>query len=89
MNLSDIYMDGLCKYAKALGRPHEGFHAPRFYGVAVLDVVGTIGLAWILQVITEWTFSVCLVIMFLFGIVCHRLFCVKTTIDIALFGAKK
>ena len=76
----------LCKYSEALGVPKQGFHAQRIAGVALWDVVGTLVLAWILRKFTHWSFLTCCVAMFASGIVLHRVFCVRTTVDKWLFG---
>ena len=34
-----------CPYANSLGVPGEGVHAKRFMGIALYDLLGTIGLA--------------------------------------------
>lgn len=68
------------------GREGEGVHALRFFNVAVIDVLGValFGalIAWWLRVNV---LLVCLV-LFLIGIVAHRVFCVRTTWDRLIFG---
>ena len=76
----------LCQYSNALGEPGKGFHAPRVAGFAVLDVLGTIILAWVMQHCTKWSWPTSLVAMFSLGVLCHRLFCVPTTLDRLLFS---
>jgi len=34
-----------CPYANSLGVPGEGVHAKRFMGIALYDLLGTVGLA--------------------------------------------
>ena len=79
-------MARLCEYAGALGTPFEGFHAQRLCGLALWDVIGTVGLAWLLHRVSGWSLWFSLVVMFLLGVLCHRLFCVETTLDGLLFG---
>jgi len=43
-----------CPYATALGEREKGFHSTRFMGLALNDILGTIGLA----VITTFLFKV-------------------------------
>ena len=76
----------LCRFRDALGRPREGFHAPRLCGVALLDVLGTIFLAYILHRLSRWPWAASLLAMFALGVLCHRLFCVSTTLDKILFS---
>ena len=78
-------MFGLCRYRNALGKPGKGIHSYRIANIAVADVALTILLAYIIWVLTECDFWLILAGCFLLGIVLHRMFCVKTTIDKFLF----
>jgi len=82
-------MFGLCKYKNALGVPDQGIHSYRLFGVAIADVIMTIIGAYIISWIFNWKFIYTLVSLFLLGIVLHRLFCVRTTIDKLLFPNAK
>jgi hypothetical protein len=82
-------MDGLCKYRNALGVPGKGVHSLRLGGVAVADVVMTLVGAYIIAYYARASFAWTAAGLFLLGIVLHRLFCVRTTIDRLLFPAKK
>jgi len=73
-----------CIYKNALGIPGKGVHF-HVFGIAIMDVIMTIIGAGILSYIFKWNFLITLIILFLTGIVLHRLFCVKTTIDKLLF----
>jgi hypothetical protein len=76
----------LCKYRHVFGREGEGIHSFRFMNVAIVDVLMTVVAAIVVSYITEW--NVCYVTTFLFvlAILLHRLFCVNTTINKAIFG---
>lgn len=76
----------MCPYRNMLGRVGQGFHAPRLLDLAILDVIGTVGLAWLLRRATMWSWPASLFTMFALGILCHRLFCVPTTVDRLLFS---
>lgn len=76
----------LCRYADSLGKPGEGVHAPRLFGVAIVDVVLTVLAAALIAYLGSWPFPWVLLACFLAGILAHRLFCVHTTVDRALFG---
>ena len=78
-------MFGLCRYKNALGRPGKGIHSYRIANIAVVDVALTILMAYIIWVLTECDFWLILTGCFLLGLVLHRMFCVKTTIDKFLF----
>ena len=73
-----------CIYKDSLGIPAQGFHT-HFLGVAILDVIGTIILAEILAHVFNWNIYLTLIAVFLTGIVLHRMFCVRTTLDKILF----
>ena len=79
----------LCKYKNALGEPGKGIHSYRLFGVAIMDVIMTIIGAFILSFLFKKSFWVCLLCLFILGIVLHRLFCVRTTVDKALFPNAK
>ena len=82
-------MDGLCKYRNALGVPGKGVHSLRLGGVAIMDVAMTLVGAYIIAYYARASFAWTVAGLFLLGIVLHRLFCVRTTIDRLLFPAKK
>ena len=73
-----------CVYQDSLGIPGQGFHT-HFLGVAILDVIGTILIAEILAHVFNWNIYLTLIAVFLTGIVLHRMFCVRTTLDKILF----
>lgn len=76
----------LCKYKNALGEPGKGIHSYRFFGIAIMDVILTIISAYIISYFYNYNFIHTLIILFILGIILHRLFCVKTTIDKLLFN---
>ena len=74
-----------CKYKDALGKPNEGVHKYRIFNIAIVDVVMTIIGAWIISWIFKSNFFATLLILFLLGIILHKIFCVNTTINNLLF----
>lgn len=76
---------GLCKYKDILGKPGTGAHSYRIFNIAVIDVLLTILGAWLIAKGMNWTFWKTLLGLFLLGIIMHRIFCVRTTIDKLLF----
>lgn len=78
-------MIDLCKYKDILGKPGEGVHSFRIFNIAIVDVILTIIAAYIITYITKVNFLNSLLGMFMLGIISHRLFCVRTTIDKVLF----
>jgi len=75
----------LCKYKNSLGEPGKGIHKYRLFGVAIMDVIMTIIGAFIISFFSKINFWIILIALFLLGIILHRLFCVRTTIDKTLF----
>ena len=73
-----------CIYKDSLGIPGQGFHT-HILGVAILDVIGTILIAELLAYIFNWNIYLTMIAVFLTGIVLHRIFCVRTTLDKILF----
>ena len=75
----------LCAYKDALGIPGQGIHSYRLFGVAIMDVLFTVLGAMIISYFSKYQFVKVLIVLFILGIILHRLFCVRTTIDKLLF----
>jgi hypothetical protein len=75
----------LCPYKFIFGKPKEGIHSYRIFDFAIADVLQTLIFSYILSLIIKEDFKLITIIMFLLGIILHRLFCVETTIDKLLF----
>ncbi len=78
----------LCYYSDMFGKPNTGFHTFRLFDLALIDLLFTFIFAYIFYYILNYkiNYFLILIILFIFGILMHRLFCVKTTIDTILFG---
>jgi hypothetical protein len=83
----------VCQYSDVFGKPREGVHAHRtFFDIAAVDFYLTFVLAYVIQitynVLTNKSvaYRTVLGLTFFLGIVLHRLFCVRTTVDRMLFG---
>jgi hypothetical protein len=75
-----------CQYKDLFGAAGEGVHSYRLFGFAIVDVVLTIlGAAWIAWV-TRWPLLPTLFGLFVLGIVVHRIFCVRSTVDKLIFS---
>lgn len=66
------------------GKPNEGIHT-HIFDIAIIDFMGTIFGAWFISYIFKLNFLYLLVIFFLLGILAHRIFGVRTTLDKLLF----
>lgn len=76
----------LCKYKNVLGEPGKGVHSYRVFGVAIADVIMTLIAAYILSYFLKYSFIKISIILFILGILLHRIFCVRTTVDKLLFS---
>ena len=73
-----------CKYKDVLGNVGEGVHK-HFMGIAIADVLMTVLGAYLLHRMTGYSLWICIIGLFIVGIILHRVFCVRTTIDKLLF----
>lgn len=71
---------GRCPYNGKVG---EGVHSYRIANVAIVDVIFTFIVAFLIHVFYSRNV---LVGLFALGILFHRLFCVRTTVDKFLFN---
>lgn len=76
---------GLCKYKNMFGAPNTGSHSYRIFNLAITDILMTIIGACLVAYFMEWDTLSTISGFFLLGIVVHRLFCVRTTVDKWLF----
>lgn len=75
-----------CKYKDIFGKPGEGAHSTRFANVAIVDVFLTVIVGIIISYLLNYNVYTVTGLVFLIGIIAHRLFCVKTTVDKLLFN---
>ena len=75
-----------CQYQNILGEPGKGIHKARFLGFAQNDIIGTIILAWFLNLYFKINYFHMLAILFVIAILLHRLFCVPTTLNKIIFA---
>jgi len=85
----------LCKYKNVFGEPNTGIHSVRVLNFAIFDILATILVGVIIHqfIIVDFLklhntikLWMVLVVLFSLGILLHRLFCVRTTIDKLLFN---
>jgi uncharacterized membrane protein YcaP (DUF421 family) len=75
------------QFADIFGKPNEGVHSYRIFNIAIVDVIATLLGALLISYLFKVNFFLVAVLLFLLGIVLHRLFCVNTTINKFLFGS--
>ncbi len=80
-------MLNLCHYKHILGKPNTGLHSHRLFNISIVDVLLTLLLAYFIKVtfFVNKNYYIILFFCFVIGIISHRLFCVRTTIDKFLF----
>ncbi len=76
----------LCQYKNIFGKPGEGPHSYRIANIAVVDVLVTVIGAFLISKLFKWKFLKTLLVLFIIGILAHKVFCVKTTVNNAIFG---
>jgi hypothetical protein len=76
----------LCKYKNLFGIPKQGIHSWRIFDMAMADILQTLVGAALISYVFKLPLFYCVVGLFLLGIILHRLFCVKTTVDRWIFG---
>ena len=84
-------MSGLCDtglkryFDKIIGIPNVGIHSYRIFNIAYMDVIMTIAVSLFLAWLNNWSYMKTIIGMFILGIILHRMFCVRTTVDKLLF----
>jgi hypothetical protein len=75
----------LCMYKDIFGKPNEGVHKNRLFGVAIVDVILTVLIGYFIARQYDYSLFHVLLVLFIIAILSHRLFCVSTTVDKLLF----
>ena len=75
----------LCPYKYMFGEPSKGIHSYKIFDIAIMDVLLTIIFAFVISYFLKKNFKEVLLVLFLLGIISHRLFCIRTTVDKFLF----
>lgn len=73
------------EYSDILGSPNKGVHSIRVFDLAIVDVILTFVVAYFISRLIKKNYLIVLLLFFISGIILHRLFCVRTTIDKFLF----
>ena len=76
----------LCQYKDIFGKVGEGVHSYRVLDFAIVDVIATVIGAYLISRATKQNFIIVLISLFVLGIILHKLFCVRTTVDKLIFG---
>jgi hypothetical protein len=73
------------KYSDVFGKPDTGIHKTRFMNIAVWDVIATVVAGVVIAKLFNINVLYTVVSLFIIGIIMHRLFAVRTTVDTILF----
>ena len=79
-------MIDLCKYKDIFGKPNTGLHKYRIYNIAVIDVIATLLLAYIIQnfLLKKFNYKIeyikLFTILVILSVLIHKIFCVNTTL---------
>jgi hypothetical protein len=83
-----------CNLSGIFGSPNTGLHSYRVMNIAVVDVLSVAILAAILakllpmkqlELLGKYPVMTIALILLIIGVIAHRVFCVRTTIDKLLF----
>lgn len=77
---------GFCKYKNVLGEPNVGLRKYRIFDIALFDTLVVILFGILISYVTGYKLWMVLVVLFISGIIVHRLFCVRTGVDRLLFS---
>jgi fatty acid desaturase len=75
----------LCKYKNLFGKPGEGLRKYRIFDIAIYDTSVVIIIGLLFSYFTGYNIWLTLAVLFVSGIIVHRMFCVRTGIDKLLF----
>lgn len=79
-------MFGLEKYKDALGKPGKGVHAHGVFGFAILDLIATLVVAYLISHFIHMNFYLCSIMLLGLGIAAHQIFGVRTKLNNFLFN---
>lgn len=75
-----------CQYKDIFGKVNEGVHSIRIINIAIVDVILTLVLAYIIQMkLPQYKLYNIFIILIILSIFIHKLFCVKTTLTNLVF----
>jgi fatty acid desaturase len=74
-----------CKYKNLFGEPNAGIRKYRIFDIAIYDTSIVIIIGILFSYFTGYNIWITLAILFISGIIVHRMFCVRTGVDKLLF----
>ena len=79
----------VCPFRDVFGQAGKGVHSYRVLDVAIVDVVLTVIVGYLLAWGLGWNAVYTIAGLFLLGVFFHRLFYVRTTVDKLLFSGPR
>ena len=74
-----------CKYKNLFGEPNAGIRKYRIFDIAIYDTSIVIIIGILFSYFTGYNIWITLAVLFISGIIIHRVFCVRTGVDKILF----
>ena len=84
-------MSGLCDtglkrfFDEKIGIPNVGIHSYRIFNIAYMDVIVVLISALLIAWAMKWSYIKTIIGVFIFGVIVHRMFCVRSAVDKWLF----
>lgn len=75
-----------CKYQNIFGKPDEGAHKYRIFGLAAVDSGLTLAAVILIALLFRVNFFAVLAAAMVIAVLVHKAFCVNTLITKAIFG---
>ena len=79
-----------CPFKNIFGKPKEGAHKFRIFDIAIIDVIGTLLLAFLFYKLLKYTsindFILIFLLLIILSIFIHKFFCVSTTLTDKIFS---
>lgn len=75
----------LCDYRDLFGKPNEGIRKYRIADIAIYDVSVIVVIGFAISYFTKISIWIVWFVLFVSGVIVHRMFCVRTGIDKLLF----
>jgi hypothetical protein len=79
---------GLCQFKDAFGKPGEGAHKTRIFGVAAVDLLLTVAIAIVIGLWRKWgigKIALFFIGLMVLSVLVHKAFCVKTALTQKIF----
>lgn len=77
----------LCKYKNIFGEPNTGIRKYRIFDIAIYDTSIVIIIGILFSYFTGYNIWITLAVLFISGIIVHRMFCVRTGVDKLIFSS--